>query len=234
MKLHYLQHVPFETPGVILDWAVERNWNLTTTALFQSGTGKVAFPNTKDFDWLVIMGGPMNSCEDAAYPWLKDEKAFIRTAVEAGKTVLGICLGAQLLAGALGGTVTRNRKKEIGWLPVFLHEAARAHPLFAPFPAEPVVFQWHGDTFSQLPPGAIPLAGSGACQNQAFMYGERAFGFQFHLESTQASIEALLTNCWDDLTPGDYVQTPEELLSHPEHIEENNRLMRGFLDRLAE
>ena len=120
MQLHYLQHVPFETIAGIGDWATSRGHTVSGTQLFAE-----EFTHPGDFDFLVVMGGPMNIYEEAEYPWLAEEKAFIASAVEAGKLVLGVCLGAQLVADVLGGPVTPGPQPEIGWYPVELTEAGR-------------------------------------------------------------------------------------------------------------
>ncbi|MDR1933124.1 MAG: hypothetical protein LBQ57_09935 [Spirochaetales bacterium] len=232
MRIHYIQHAPSETPGVILDWAREKGHRLTQTLTYSDNMPEAAFPSPESFDWLVIMGGAMNVYEEADYLWLVDEKVFIKKAVDAGKTVLGLCLGAQLLAVVLGGKVTKNPRKEIGWFPVTLTPEGRELPILSFLPRQFPVFQWHGDTFSILPGGAIPLAESAACKNQGFVYGDRVFAFQFHWENTRETIQEFISSGADELVPAEYVQTPEELLAHPEYIKQNNEWMREFLDRL--
>ncbi|MFV0528059.1 MAG: type 1 glutamine amidotransferase [Lachnospiraceae bacterium] len=228
MRLHYLQHVPFENPGSILRWADGIGAAVTSTQLYQGEP----LPQAKEFDWLVVMGGPMNIYEEDAYPWLKPEKALIREAIEAGKVVLGLCLGAQLIADVLGGKVTKNPVQEIGWYPVRLLDSAFATGMFTAFPAEPLVFQWHGDTFSLLPPEVVKLAKSDACSNQAFSYQDRVFAFQFHLENTAAIIDGLLENCADELIPGPYVQSAEQIGGQDANIEMDNQWMEAFLGAL--
>ncbi len=227
MRLHYLQHVPFENPGSILTWATKKGCSVTGTHLYHED-----LPAQLDFDWLVVMGGPMSICDEENYPWLAQEKLFIREAIDSGKVVIGICLGAQLIVDVIGGKVTRNPHLEIGWFPVKLKEEAISSPLFSFLPEEPVVFQWHGDTFSTLPEDAVCIAENDACPHQAFIYEERVFGFQFHLEATQETIENLLNHCKDEMLPGDFVQTQEELLSHPEYIKQDNQWMDMFLTQL--
>ena len=230
MRIHYLQHVPFENPGSILGWAAKNCCTVTKTALYDDG----ALPPQEDFDWLIIMGGPMNVYQSDKYPWLTCEKAFIKAASDGGKVVIGLCLGAQLIADALGGRVTKNPCSEIGWLNVRMTDAARADPLFSFMPPEPTVFQWHGDTFSVLPDGAVLLVGGEACTNQAFRCGSRVFGFQFHLESTPETIGALIDNCRGELIPGRYVQSADEILSRADLIAEDNLFLEMFLDKLAQ
>lgn len=228
MRLHYLQHVPFENPGSILLWAKENDHRITSTQLYQNEP----LPQHHEYDWLVIMGGPMNIYEEDLYPWLTAEKVFIREAIETGKVVIGLCLGGQLIADVIGGKVTQNPVKEIGWFPVRLSDQARLSPLFSFFPEQPVVFQWHGDTFSILPEEARCIAESDACKHQAFIYKNRVFGFQYHLENTVSIIESLVENCRAEMLPGAYVQRPEELLAHPEYIEQCNKWMERFLTQL--
>lgn len=230
MRIHYLQHVSFENPGSILEWAKANNGMVTSTQLYNDE----ALPDVNEFDWLVVMGGPMNIYEEEQYPWLKAEKALIKTAIEANKVVLGMCLGSQLIADIIGGKVVQNKQKEIGWLPITFSEEAKASSLFAFFPDNPMVFHWHGDTFVELPEAATVIAASAACKNQAFVYQQRVFGFQFHLENTLPIIEDLIVNCGDEMIPDDYVQLPEEVLAHPEYILQDNQWMAAFLDQLKQ
>ena len=223
-----MQHVPFENPGSILDWAKTNDLEVTDTQLYKNET----LPRLHDFDWLVIMGGPMNIYEEETYPWLAEEKQFIQNAIHSGKVVIGLCLGGQLIADVIGGRVTKNEYREIGWYPVELNDEARSHPLFSFFPPVPVVFEWHGDTFSILPEDAIVVASNTACKNQAFIYKNKVFGFQFHLENTIEIIRDLIEKCGNDMSPDRYVQTPDEVLSHNELIEQDNVWMKMFLTQL--
>ncbi len=228
MKLHYLQHVPFENPGTILTWAEKHDCMVTSTHFYDNED----LPAHEDYDWLVVMGGPMNIFDEENYPWLALEKLFISEAVDSGKIVIGICLGAQLIADVIGGTVVKNPNLEIGWFPVTLNMNSRSSPIFSFFPRHPIVFEWHGDTFTNLPEDAISIAGNEACSNQAFMYKGKVFGFQFHLESTQKIIEDLVSNCENEMIPGAFVQSKEELSSHPEYIKQINQWMDMFLTNL--
>lgn len=230
MKIHYLQHVPFENPGSVLDWAAKNGHEVTGTQMYKDEP----FPRQEAFDWLFVMGGPMNIYEEDKYPWLSKEKSFIKESIAYGKVIIGLCLGGQLIADVLGGKVTKNRHSEIGWFPVKLSEQARESYLFSFFPPEPIVFQWHGDTFSTLPACAELLAMSEACENQAFVYQKRVFGFQYHLENTQEIIDALIENCADEMVPGTYVQSAQEVLAHPEYIKLDNEWMDTFLTRLEQ
>ena len=230
MRLHFIQHVPPENPGSILIWAKEKGHTVTHTITYENET----FPDLQSFDWLVVMGGPMNIYEEGDHPWLVDEKEFIKRSIAAGKVVLGFCLGSQLIADVIGGKVTANAQPEIGWMPIRWSDRASTDPLFSFFPESPVVFHWHNDTFSILPPEAEVLAESAACNHQAFVYRERVFGFQFHLENTSEMLQGLIALSGGEMVPAAYMQSPEEVMGHPEHISQNNKWLSEFLTRLEE
>lgn len=228
MKIHYLQHVPFEDLANIEGWAKSRGHVLSRTQLFLDEK----LPEMAHFDWLIIMGGPMNIYEDDKYPWLAREKEFIRHAIACDKIVLGICLGAQLMADVLGGIVRRNEYREIGWFPVNLTKEGTRSPIFSVLPQRFTAMHWHGDTF-EIPPDAVRVAESRACANQAFIKGN-AIGLQFHLESSPDSINHLLQNCSGELTGGPYVQRPEELSAVQEQFSQIQSLMGQLLDKVGE
>lgn len=190
-------------------------------------------PEPDDFDLLVVMGGPMSVGDEAVFDWLVPEKRCIARAIAAGKTVLGICLGAQLLAESLGGTVYRGDYREIGWFPVRMTPEAAAIPECGVFPAEFTAFHWHGDTFT-LPPGCVRLAESGVCGNQAFVYDRRVFGVQFHVEVTDAGVRELIACCPDDLRAGPFVQDAGGILSGERYFTAIESMTRGFMDRLSD
>lgn len=229
MRIQVLQHVPFEGPAGIGDWAARKGHSVAITPLFEDAD----LPDSDTFDWLVVMGGPMGIHDDAECPWLTREKAFVREAIDGGKTVIGICLGAQLIADALGAEVYRNAHKEIGWLPIELTEAGQSSRLMIFLPHRFEVFHWHGDTFD-LPEGAIHLARSEACEHQAFLYDKRVLALQFHLESTPASVADLVANCGDEIVPGRYVQDAERMLAVTEgDFVRINQALFGILDQLT-
>lgn len=228
MRIHFLQHVPFEGPAGIGAWAARKGHSVTTTPLFEHGR----LPGIEAFDWLVVMGGPMGVRDEADYPWLANEKELIGAAIAAGKTVIGVCLGAQLIAAALGARVYRNAHREIGWFPIELTDQGRASDLFAFLPPRLQVLHWHGDTFD-LPAGAVHPARSEGCEHQAFLYADRVLGLQFHLESTPASVADLVANCADEIVPGSYVQDAERMLAATEEDYTCiNQALFGILDRL--
>jgi GMP synthase-like glutamine amidotransferase len=228
MRVQVLQHVDFEDAAGILDWAAERGHGVAAT-LLHAGQRP---PHLDDFDLLVVMGGPMNIYEHEEHPWLADEKRFLRQAVDAGKGVLGVCLGAQLLCDVLGGHVRQGLRKEIGWLPVRLLPEAGLHPLFRGLYGEFTPFHWHGDACS-LPPGALRLAESDACPVQAFAHGGRVLGLQFHLETTPASMERLITHCGHEICAGPCIQDSEHMRQGLAHQQAAKNLLDTLLDRLT-
>lgn len=143
MNIHYLQHVPFEDLGMIADWIDENGYHSRVSRLYQGE----ALPNVNDIDWLIVMGGPMGVYDEDQYPWLVDEKRCIERAIAKGRVVLGICLGAQLIANVLGARVYPHTRKEIGWFPITLTREGAQSPLFTELPSPFEVFHWHGDTF---------------------------------------------------------------------------------------
>jgi GMP synthase-like glutamine amidotransferase len=231
MRVHYLQHVSYEGIGAIAEWTHARGHALSSTELFREGAPR---PDQIDrLDMLVVMGGPMNIYEEAKYPWLAGEKAFVAKAIDADKPVLGICLGAQLLADVLGGNVSKGTQPEIGWYPVELTPAGHAHPLFAGFPTRFTALHWHGDTFS-IPPGATHAASSAACANQAFAYhGSRVVGLQFHLEETRGSLTELIGGAGDELVEGDWITAADELLALEAPFAHCRELLFGLLDSMT-
>jgi len=224
--VHVLQHVPFEGLGSIKTWLSLKNARITYTRFFQADP----LPDLAAIDLVIALGGPMSVNDENQFPWLKDEKIFVAEAVHAGKAVLGICLGAQLIAAALGGQVYTAPEKEIGWFPV----AAESNPPGAfVFPESMTVFHWHGETFD-LPIGALHLAGSAGCRHQAFQIGAHVLGLQFHLETTPASAEALIANCRHELVPQRYVQSEDQIRSVPEASYRSiNALMVKVLEFLS-
>ena len=228
MRIQVLQHVPFEGPAGIADWASDRGHALSITHVYRGDP----LPPQDAFDCLVVMGGPMGIYDETAHPWLVPEKAFLGAAIAADKVITGVCLGAQLLADALGARVYRNTHKEIGWLPIELTPEGAADPVFGPLAPGMEVYHWHGDTFP-LPPGAKHLARSVGCEHQAFLYRGRVLGIQFHLETTPASLSALVANCADEIVPGPYVQDAATMqAATPADYARMHTALFGLLDRL--
>lgn len=228
MRVHYLQHVEFEGLGRLASRFARDGWLVSCTRLFAGEP----LPEPERVDLLVVMGGPMSVNDEEAYPWLIKEKSFIKDVIAQNRPVLGICLGAQLIASALGGRVYPNAEKEIGWFPV-----CRVEPLQLDtfrFPETIEVFHWHGETFD-LPEGCVHLARSGCCRHQAFQYGRSVIGLQFHLETTPESAQSLVEHCRDELVEGGYVQTEQEILAaNPARFVVIHRLMDDILDYLVQ
>jgi len=227
MKIHYLQHVDFEDPANILVWADKKQHTVSKTELFNHEP----MPGVDDFDWLVVMGGPMSVNEGDKYPWINDEKKLIERAIINNKTVIGICLGSQLIADVLGAKVYKNKVKEIGWFPVKLTQKSKKNNLFEGFPDEFISFHWHGDTFD-LPYGALRIASSDATLNQGFLYKKNVLALQFHLESSIESAGKLIKYCSGELVCGQYIQDAEYILSREDYFREIKANLQIILDRL--
>jgi len=204
-KIHIIQHVPFETPGFFSMLPADE-FSISITHVYKGDT----LPDFKSYDLLVILGGPMNVDEHDMYPWLETEKEYIRRSIDARGKILGICLGAQLIAAALGAKVTRNRYKEIGWFPIRKTESGCKSNLLKNIPDSCLTLHWHGDTFD-IPYNAQHEVSSDACKNQLFTYHNRVIGMQFHFEATIESINALIDNCKAELVPGTYIQDADTI-----------------------
>ena len=179
MRVVVLQHIACEHPGVFSDVMRERRVEAQAVELDEGEP----LPDWREFDAVLAMGGPMGVGDEAEHPWLADERRWVREAVDAGRPFLGVCLGVQLLAAALGARVYEAPEPEVGLLDVELTPEGRDDPLFSGIDDPVVSLQWHGDTFD-LPEGAVRLASSPMVANQAFRAGARAYGVQFHLEVT--------------------------------------------------
>ncbi len=223
MRMAVLQHVPFEGPAAIADWAHERQVQMTVAHLY-SGQ---ALPDLQSFDMLVVMGGPMSADDEAKLSWLASEIALVSDAIAANKTVLGICLGAQIIAKALGAKVYPVPQKEIGWFPVQRLESA--HLLFDGLPHAFTAFHWHGETFD-LPAEADRLAETPVTVNQAFAIGRRVLGLQFHLEATEASVRALISHAASEIGEGAFEQKISTILAGVSHC----AAIRTHLDRVLD
>ena len=229
MRAHLLQHVPFEGLASIHSWLDAHDATLTSTRFFEYAT----LPSIDKIDFLIVMGGPMSVNDESRYPWLVKEKRFISEMINREKAVLGICLGAQLITSALGSRVYPNNQREIGWFPIQSVLPPEPDKAFR-FPDQCLVFHWHGETFD-LPQGAIHLAASEACKNQAFQMGSRVIGLQFHLEMTPQSAREIVKHCRQELVPEQFVQSEEAILSASiNRYAEANALMADVLSFLVE
>jgi GMP synthase-like glutamine amidotransferase len=208
MHAHVLQHVPFEGLGSIEPWLQQRSAVISYTRFFE----RDVLPQPQGIDLVIAMGGPMSVNEEDQYGWLREEKRFLAGVIHEGTAVLGVCLGAQLVASSLGASVYSGPEKEIGWFPVTGQDPV---PGVFPFPKSIEAFHWHGETFD-LPPGARLLAGSQVFRHQAFQVGPQVMGLQCHLEATPAAVEAMIVHCRQELVPQRYVQSEAQLRSKPE------------------
>lgn len=228
-----LQHVPYEDPQRLKPLLEERGYRFRFTRFFASDP----LPEPDAFELLIVMGGPMGTYEEELHPWLKEEKAFLRRVLERPVPILGVCLGAQLLAEAMGARVYPHTLKEIGWFPVRKTRAGSTSPLLEGLPDTFMAFHWHGDTF-ELPQGAIHLLESEGCAHQAFSDPEGLrVGLQFHLEVEEPGIEALI-KASGTLPQGPYVEKPAGILNKaPQYLpalrDHLKRFLDNFLKRVA-
>ncbi|BAZ92931.1 GMP synthase [Thiohalobacter thiocyanaticus] len=225
MRVHFLQHVPYEGLGSLQDWLQRGDHQVTATRLY-AGDG---LPRPDALDLLIVMGGPMGVYDEADHPWLIAEKRFLDAVLAGRARMLGICLGAQLLAERLGARVLTGGEKEIGWFPVQRSPAAADTALAAALPETFMAFHWHGDSF-ELPAGAVHLGRSEACPNQGFLHEGRILGLQYHLEMTPAGAQALIDCHRDQLGCGPFSQTETQLLAAEAHFNGANRLMAQLMD----
>ena len=225
LRIHCFQHVDFEGLGCIEDWIKTNRHQLTYTKFFKAHQ----LPSIEDIDWLIVMGGPMGIYDYETYPYLKTEKTFIKKAIVAGKTVIGICLGAQLIADTLGATISANPEKEIGWFDI--QKTTNNTDILKNTENKFNVFHWHGDTFS-IPPNAERLFTSEGCKNQGFLYQNKVLGLQFHLEVTEESIKEMVKNGIDEIQKSPFVQSAAEILKTKKSVKSNNQIMFHFLTNL--
>ncbi|WP_440948147.1 type 1 glutamine amidotransferase [Methanosarcina sp. T3] len=227
MIIHVLQHSALNTLGTVEEYARTRGNPLESTRFYKTKNP----PALDTFDLLIIMGGPMGIYDYDENPWLRDEKAFIKQAIEAEKPVLGICLGAQLLADVLGARVYENGNREMGW---FLLKAVRTEENKPEFlkglPEEITVFHWHSRTFD-LPEGAVHLFRSEGCKNQGFIYKGRVVALQFHPEMNEERVESMIRRFGEEIVNGPFIQRKEEMLGQETYLAETKKFMFAVLDK---
>lgn len=208
MKIVIVQHVAFEGPSMLIDWASERGYDVKIVPVYENAQ----FPDIATFDVVIILGGPMSVRDEADYAWLSKEKILISDAINAGKKVMGICLGGQLIAEVLGAAVMANSQKEIGWFPVNIApEAEEVSELLKGIELPLMAFHWHGETFA-IAEGAVRLFQSEACSNQAFMYQKHVLALQFHIEMNNEAVGLIVQHCQQDLEVAPYVQPLDEMM----------------------
>lgn len=221
-KITVVKHVPFEGPGFISSWAQSRKISLRTICSWEEN-----LPGISDNEGIVLMGGPMSVNDDIDF--IKKEISWVKKLLERNHKILGICLGAQIIAKALGSSVFVGKESEIGWFPVFTDKNLEDENLKNIFGEKKVVFHWHGEAFD-LPLGAKRLFYNDASDCQGFYKGNAA-GFQFHMETQPETANALIENCPEDLEKkGAFIQTKEEILQESKKFDSINLLMGSFLD----
>jgi len=227
MRIHAIIHAPFEKLGIIESWILKRSYILSTTHTYNGEP----LPDTSSFDFLIIMGGPQSPLKLDQYPYLRNEIELAKQTIKSNKSLLGICLGAQIIGEALGAKTQTSPNKEIGSYPIEVTKEGFKDPLFQLFPEKFDVMHWHND-MPGIPDGSILLAKSEGCPHQAFCYGDRTYGLQFHLEMSAELVKGMVDHCPDDLLHGKYVRSRDELLS-TDYQSINNRML-VVLDYLAD
>ncbi|WP_051719086.1 type 1 glutamine amidotransferase [Hymenobacter sp. IS2118] len=222
--------MPDEGPGHAADWLAAHGHTLTFTKLFEPNP---VFPVLADFDGLLILGGAMSVHDEAAFPWLVAEKSFIREALRAGKITLAICLGAQLVAEALGGEVRPNHAPEIGFWTVRFSVKSLEHPLLRGWPEKAALLHWHHDTFT-VPPGAMRVGMSAATATQGFVWGDGVIGLQFHPEMTVEMVEQLmLLEGHEQAEEQEFVQTAEQIRPRLKSVWKGRKLLESLLANMV-
>lgn len=227
MQCAYLfTHVPFDSPAPVRHWLETRGFHIDEKYSAEvANWASLALP-----DCVISLGGPMSAWQEATYPWLKAEKAFIQRCIAAGVPTVGICLGGQLIADVLGGDVRTNSETEIGWFPLTPTHDCHGHPMEAVFVDQPLVLHWHSDCFS-APDDALLLASSAGCTQQAFMYQQHVLAIQFHLELGEAQVRRLIKSDVEDLQKGGrFVQQSNELLADLSRFQHNEARLEQLLD----
>jgi len=226
MRIHCFQHVAFEGLGCIEDWITKKGHHLKYTSFFKNDP----LPHIDDYDILIVMGGPMSFDDDAKYSWMTKEREHIKTLLKYEKTILGICLGAQLIADAIDGSARHGISGEIGWFPVKFY-AERKNKGLDFIPDDHTVLHWHGDTF-KTPANAVRLASTREYPNQAFLYRNNVMGMQFHIEMDEKSVRAIVENIGNELAEAPLVQDEQQIMEGLKYVPENNKIMWRIMDFL--
>ena len=217
MKVTIIKHIDIEGPGTIGDCLDDKNIPYNVIDIFN---GEPLPDSLSDVSSVIVLGGPMNVYEEDKYPFLKQEDEFLKEVIEKDLPTLGFCLGAQLIAKAKGARVKQNHQKEIGWFKVSLADNSSNDPLFQGFQREFDAFQWHGDTFD-IPDGAVKLAESELCPNQAFRVGKNIYGLQFHVEVTDEMIYQWIDAYRDEINSLKGLVDPDQIISDTKIKSEN-------------
>lgn len=225
MNIHCLQHVPYEGPGYIENWAEDKGYTLSSTQLFKSNQ----FPAVDSIDMLFVLGGPMGVYDEKEYQWLRPEKEFINRCIQQDIKIVGICLGAQLIADVMEAAVYPMEEPEIGWFPI-TWSSEDTNFLELDVPETQTVLHWHGDTF-ELPAEAELLASNDYCKNQAFLVRDQILGLQFHLEMRKEDVASLIRN--SQPKTGSHVQSPNKILQSKQY-DSNHETFTFLMSRFTE
>jgi len=228
MHIHYLKHVSFEGLGSMETMFVQRGCKLSRTCMYEDQS----FPSIHEIDALVVMGGPMSVVDDHQYPWLTLEKEFIESVVKLDIPVIGVCLGAQLIANVLGAAVVKNAHEEIGWFPVNRIDGQTDDMMDARLEKLPVSFDalhWHGDTFD-IPEGASNFISSAACAHQGFTYGNSILALQCHLEMLPSTVEAIYQECGSPEKTGTYIHGLSDMLAPTDKYQHASSILENLLE----
>ena len=211
---------------------VQRGCKLSRTCMYEDQS----FPSIHDIDALMVMGGPMSVTDDLEYPWLTLEKEFIESVIKLGKPVIGVCLGAQLIANVLGAAVVKNAHEEIGWFPVNRVDNQKDNQKnnlldtrIEKLPQSFDALHWHGDTFD-IPEGARNFISSAACTNQAFTYGEATLALQFHLEMLPSHVQAIYQECGSAEKTGTYINGLADMLAPADKFQHASKILENILE----
>lgn len=226
MKVLIVKHARFEREGNMQSWLHRNHAEIDYLNLFEPHH----FPWPESYDLIILLGGPMSINDESGFPWLVAEKRFVKQAIDVQTPVLGICLGGQLIASALGAKVTDSPETEIGWHRV---ESLQGQEATFQFPKTMEIFNWHNETFD-LPEGATPLIYSQACKNQGFQYGDTVIGLQCHPEVTADIIQEWIDEIGEQMVVGPFVQSRDEMFDQVEsRIERAQQLIEQILDYLV-
>lgn len=225
MKICALLHVSFELPAQIAIWAHKRGHTMQTVALYDD----MPIPDTHQYDMLLIMGGPMSLHDQDLYPWLIAEKNAIKAAIAGKKQVLGICLGAQLIADALGARITNLPSPEIGWFPITLSDTAASYPILRQIHPQTMMFHWHAQQYD-LPKNAVALFSSNACANQGFLYEHHVLALQCRPEVTQHMLNTMIAHGAHELVESRNVQSASHIKENAHHIPKTTAFLYQLLD----
>ena len=228
MKIHIFQHISVKQPGAVLDWITKNKLDYQIH-LIKNGD---ALPTLEETDFLIILGGALHINDEEEHPWLRPDINFVRKIIDLNKPVLGICLGAQIIARALDFKVEKNEYREIGWHNVMLNNNAKQNHFFKDIPHKFIPLHWHSDII-RLPENISSLVYSNATDSQAFTY-KNTISVQFHIEQTEKTLDIMLEKANDYLIKDKFVQTADEIRLGYNNLIDSNNILFHLLDSLME